>query len=278
MYYLYIYSHAAEVSEWIATATASATRSREPSESTGPTRLETEAAWEAARETSGETASTAATSPTSASTASTATRHAAAEDVFHAAAGTATAEEHLEDLGGVDAAHAAHTAHVAEVHAASGVGGVVRAHVELPAGVGVGEDRVGLVDVLEHLVGLLLLLLAALVPVGVPLGRELPIGLLDVVVTGVLADPEYLVVVLLGGLLGLNFRMLDLLFNVEFFRFQLVRLLVISQRLLLVPQRLVDVPPLHVGLRVLGVELHGLVEHLERLLVLALLAETKGDV
>ncbi len=64
---------------------------------------------------------------------------------------------------------------------------------------GIGQDVVGLGDLLEPLLGLLV----ALVAVRVVLARELPVGLLDLLVGGVLADPQDLVVVGLvshGGL------------------------------------------------------------------------------
>ena len=67
--------------------------------------------------------------------------------------------------------------------------------VVLLALLGVGQDRVGLLDLLEPLLGALV----ALVAVGVVLARELAVGLLDLVLGGLLVDAEDLVGILDGG-------------------------------------------------------------------------------
>ena len=66
--------------------------------------------------------------------------------------------------------------------------------VVLGAASGIREDRVGLVDRLEPLLGLVV----ARVPVGMVLERELPEGLLDLAFARVPRDAEELVVVALG--------------------------------------------------------------------------------
>src|SRR6185295_2532475 len=126
------------------------------------------------------------------------------------AAGTAAAEEHLEERAEAVAA-ATHAAEIAEIEAATAVAEIevdvlparrrrARLARTLPGGpelvillpfVGVLQDLVRFTDLLELDLGS-----GVLVDVRVVLARQLPIRLLDVLLAGVLLDPQRRVIVL----------------------------------------------------------------------------------
>ena len=84
--------------------------------------------------------------------------------------------------------------------------------VVLPALVLIREDSVRLIDLFEHLVSLGFLFFGPRrIPVRMPLHRQLLVRLLDLILGGLLLDPQDLVVVLPTGLPSQPFRRPNLL-------------------------------------------------------------------
>jgi len=92
-----------------------------------------------------------------------------------------------------------------------------------------------------------------------PLECQLSIRLLDIFIVCTLLYTQYLVVVLLRGLLCFDLGMSDFVFNIELFGFDLVRRLVVYECVLVISEFGIHITSLHKSFGILGVKLNGFV-------------------